>query len=157
MANEHDERIKDFGLFLETFSRLEQIIIRSLEQRAGLPGPWFEVLLSISRSEAGRLKMNELAERLFLTTGGITRLIDRMGEAGLVIRQACPSDRRVQWIALTDQGRAKFDEALPIHLADLSKYFTGALTPAEFESFMKALEKLRVAARNATNRRQESG
>ncbi|MGZ8734907.1 MAG: MarR family winged helix-turn-helix transcriptional regulator, partial [Acidimicrobiia bacterium] len=47
--------------------------------------------------------MSELACQLGLTSGGATRLVDRVVEAGLVVRTSCPSDRRVQWVVLTPE------------------------------------------------------
>ena len=40
--------------------------------------------------------MSQLADQVALTSGGITRLLDRMTAAGLVQRVPCPTDRRVQ-------------------------------------------------------------
>ncbi len=54
----------------------------SLEQACGISGPFFEVLLRVGRSPGGRLNMSELAEQLGLTSGGTTRLVDRMVAAG---------------------------------------------------------------------------
>ena len=49
--------------------------------------------------------MSRLSNDIALTTGGVTRLVDRMVEAGLVERQACPSDRRSIHVILTPEGR----------------------------------------------------
>ena len=55
--------------------------------------------------------MGALAQQVALTTGGVTRLVDRMISAGLVERVPCPTDRRVLFAALTPAGEAKLDEA----------------------------------------------
>ena len=53
--------------------------------------------------------MGSLAEDVSLTTGGVTRLVDRMEAAGYVERVPCSTDRRVSYAGLTDRGRAKLD------------------------------------------------
>ena len=102
-----DERIRAFGLLHEAHRRLDRAFNGSLEQSCGISGPFFEVLLRIGRSPGGRLNMTELACQLGLTSGGTTRLVDRVVTAGLVERESCPSDRRVQWVVLSGAGAAQ--------------------------------------------------
>ena len=49
--------------------------------------------------------MSRLSSDVALTTGGVTRLVDRMVEAGLVARENCPSDRRSIYVVLTRRAR----------------------------------------------------
>jgi MarR family 2-MHQ and catechol resistance regulon transcriptional repressor len=114
-----------FGRLLEVQSRLERRLGADLEARCNLPHAWFEVLLRLGRSEDDRLTMGSLAEQISLTTGGVTRLIDRMQVAGYVQRVPCPTDRRVSYAALTAAGRAKLDEAARVHTANLRVVFAG--------------------------------
>jgi DNA-binding MarR family transcriptional regulator len=57
----------------------------------------------------GRLTIGSLVEEVGLTTGGVTRLVDRMEAAGYVEQVHCSTDRRVSYASLTDRGRAKLD------------------------------------------------
>jgi DNA-binding MarR family transcriptional regulator len=138
-----DALITTFGRLLEVQSRLERRLGAELEARCNLPHAWFEVLLRLGRSEAGRLTMGSLAEQISLTTGGVTRLIDRMESAGYVQRVPCPSDRRVSYAALTDAGRAKLDEAAPVHAANLRSVFA-AFSDQERAALDALLDRLRV-------------
>lgn len=139
-----DERIRAFGLLHEAHRRLDRAFNSSLEQACGISGPFFEVLLRIGRSPGGRLNMSELACQLGLTSGGTTRLVDRVVTAGLVERESCPSDRRVQWVVLSNAGGRKLDEALAVHLADLQHEMFDRLDPAELTVLERALDKLRA-------------
>lgn len=136
--------ITTFGRLVEAYSTLDQQLGRSLEERAGIPHTWFEVLLRISRADAGRISMGALAQQVALTTGGITRLLDRMIAAGLVQRVPCPTDRRVQFAALTTQGRAKLDQAAKGHAANLRQAFAG-FTADDLRAFDDLLDQLRAA------------
>jgi DNA-binding MarR family transcriptional regulator len=139
-----DARIDTFGLLHEAHRRLDRALNCSLERSAGISGIFFELLLRIGRSPGGRLSMSELAQQLGLTSGGTTRLVDRMVGAGLVERQSCPEDRRVQWVVLSEAGEHKLDEALPVALRDLQREVFDRLEPEEVEALERALDKLRA-------------
>ena len=120
-----DALITTFGRLLEVQGRLERRLGADLQARVGLPHAWFEVLVRLARSDQGRLTMTTLAEQVMLTTGGVTRLVDRMDAAGLVERLPCATDRRVAYAAITEAGRAKLDEAAEVHAANLRTVFDG--------------------------------
>ena len=137
-----DALITTFGRLVEVHSRVGQQLGRSLEQQCGISHSMFEVLLRISRADGGQVSMSALAEQVALTTGGITRLLDRMVDAGLVERVPCPTDRRVYFAALTAAGRAKLTEASRIHAANLRQVF-GGFTPREMQALDEMLDRLR--------------
>jgi DNA-binding MarR family transcriptional regulator len=137
-----DERVKLFALLLETNARLSRSLGSELEEACDLPLAWFDVLLQLRTSPDGRLKMNQIADAIVHSTGGTTRLIDRLEEAGLVERQLCPSDRRAIHVAITERGNAKLDSAFDVHLEYLDKNLTARLSPSERVSLTKLLTKL---------------
>jgi DNA-binding MarR family transcriptional regulator len=143
-VNRDDERIRVFGLLHEAHRRLDRTFNCSLEQSVGISGPFFEVLLRVGRSPGGRLNMSELAGQLGLTSGGTTRLVDRVVAAGLVERESCPNDRRVQWVVLSPAGERKLDDALEVHLQDLQHELLDRLDPGEIAVLERALDKLRA-------------
>lgn len=136
--------ITTFGRLVEAYSTLDQQLGRSLEEQAGIPHTWFEVLLRISRADASQISMGALAQQVALTTGGITRLLDRMIAAGLVQRVPCPTDRRVHFAALTKQGRVKLEQAAKGHAANLRQAFAG-FTADDLRTFDDLLDQLRAA------------
>jgi MarR family transcriptional regulator, 2-MHQ and catechol-resistance regulon repressor len=143
LSRRDDALISTFGRLLEAQSRLERRLGADLEARCHLPHAWFEVLLRLGRSDAGRLTMGSLAEQISLTTGGVTRLVDRMDAAGYVERVPCPTDRRVSYAALTDAGRAKLDEAARVHAANLRAVFA-AFSDGDRRTLDDLLDRLRA-------------
>ena len=137
-----DEKVQLFGLLLETNARLSRKLGIELESSCELPLAWFDVLLQLRRSPVGRLKMNEIAEAIVHSSGGTTRLVDRIEEAGLVARQSCPSDRRAIHVAITDAGNAKLDQALNVHLEYLDDSLAKQLTEIERATLTTLLTKL---------------
>lgn len=143
-----DEVVGDFGTLLSTVTLLERIAGRELERRCGIRHAAFEVLLRLSGADPGRpASMGELAGELILTSGGMTRLVDRMEAAGLVARHAAPGDRRGRLVELTDAGRAKLDEALRVHAETLRRHFADPLTEERRRGLVESLRTLRAHAR----------
>ncbi len=138
-----DERVTAMGILMET----QAALLRSTEctlERAGLSHQWFEVLLRLGRTPGHRLRMSELAAAMSsITPSGLTRLIDRMNEAGLVDRVQCQEDRRGAFAVLTDAGRARLEEVFPAHLADIERVYTSVLSERELEGVTVALRKVR--------------
>ena len=137
-----DERLTAVGLFFETAAGLEVALGRHFDSY-GLPRVWMEVLLRISRSPGGQLRMSDLAAQVALSPSGLTRAVDRIEAEGLVRRASCPSDRRGAFVQLTEAGRDRLDEIIPAHLTHVEESFTGLLSPTELARFMATLRKLR--------------
>jgi DNA-binding MarR family transcriptional regulator len=142
-----DEKVQLFGLMLETNARLARSLGLELESTCELPLAWFDVLLQLRRAPEGRLKMNQIADAIVHSTGGTTRLIDRLEEAQLVARQNCPSDRRAIHVAITDKGNEKLDEALSVHLEYLESNLANRLSGDERATLATLLTKLNRPAR----------
>ena len=137
-----DEKVQLFGLLLETNARLSRSLGLELESTCDLPLAWFDVLLQLRKSPEGRLKMNQIADAIVHSTGGTTRLIDRLEVAGLVERQNCPSDRRAIHVAITAIGNERLDDALHVHLGYLEENLATRLTKVEREQLADLLTKL---------------
>ncbi|MFB4319768.1 MarR family winged helix-turn-helix transcriptional regulator [Actinomadura sp. 21ATH] len=144
-----DGIVREFGLLLGATTLLERIAARELERRCGIRHPVFEVLLRLAREGAGGpLTMGFLAGEMILTSGGMTRLVDRMERDGYVRRCAAPDDRRRQLVELTGAGRAKLAEALRVHAETLDRHFAAPLTDVQRRHLVEATAALREHARN---------
>lgn len=139
-----DEKVELFALLLETNARLSRSLGVELEAECGLPLAWFEVLLQLRKAPEGRMKMNEVAQAIVHSTGGTTRLIDRLQESNLVVRQNCPNDRRAIYVAITADGNQRLDRALDVHLEYLDHHVASRLTSAERRTLTTLLTKLNI-------------
>lgn len=141
-----DPVLTSFGRLAEVYSAMERRLAGCLESECGIAHSWFEVLLRLARSDSGQLTMGDLAAQVALTTGGVTRLADRMVAAGLVERLPCPSDRRIAYIGLTAAGRAKVEEAAVVAARELRAAFLD-LEDEQVHTFDIILDQLRGAPR----------
>ena len=137
-----DERVTLFALLLDTNARLSRSFALRLEENCAMPLAWFEVLLQLRRAPEGRLRMNQVAEAIVHSTGGTTRLIDRLERAGLVARELCPSDRRAIYVVITLAGNVMLDEALRVHMDYLEEHVSSRLTCDERSALTSLLGKL---------------
>ena len=133
------------GLLVEANAGMALAAERRLEAESGMTVQWFEVLIRLARTPGDRLRMTDLAAQTTLSASGLTRAVDRLEAAGLVERQACPTDRRSTYAALTTAGEARILAALPLHVAYLVEVFDVVFTADELETFTGLARRLRDA------------
>ncbi|MGK5628742.1 MarR family winged helix-turn-helix transcriptional regulator [Streptomyces sp. URMC 123] len=144
----NDARVLAFGRLQGAANRLEYILGRAIEEECGISHLMFEVLLILGRAGAPGLPMRRIAQEQVLTTGGVTRLIDRMEAAGLVTRAPDPGDRRGRLVRLTDHGEATAVRAARVHVENIQRCFLDPLPAAHRERFADDLRVLSHAARD---------
>ncbi len=110
----------------------------------------YEVLLYLAQAPDRRLAMSALAESTMLTRSGITRLVDGLVGNELVERVACPSDARVSYARLTEEGYEKLRRAGASHVASVQRLFLAHFTPDEVEQLAALLGRLPGASATGT-------
>ena len=86
--------------------------------------------------------MAELADRLVVHRSSLTRLCDRLVEAGYVERQAVSDDARGIEAVITATGRETFRRAAPTHLRGVHEHFTQFLTDTDVAALSRLFSKL---------------
>jgi DNA-binding MarR family transcriptional regulator len=136
---------------LRTFTRLWRAARAADEQvqqvfdRHGLEAGWFDVLATLRRSGTPcRLSAGTLARGLVMTTGGMTKRLDRLEREGLVRRESDPEDRRGVLVSLTRKGLKVVDRAVEDHVRNEARLLE-ALSERERKALDGALAKLLAA------------
>ncbi|WP_167476652.1 MarR family winged helix-turn-helix transcriptional regulator [Nocardia arthritidis] len=142
---EVDDAVTLWGLLLEVQAELQRRLDGNITKVTGLSGIWFEVLLRLARSPEQQLRPTELASMTSFSSGGTTKLVDRIERAGLVERRPDPSDRRATLIAITDAGLAALRKGLAVHVPDLHRYLVDNLTANQARDLERTLRGLRTA------------
>lgn len=100
--------------------------LRPVFEAAGLSDGDFDVLASLRRAGAPfELTPGQLAETTMITSGAVTKRVDRLAAAGWVTRERAEHDGRVRRIALTETGRALVDEVVGAHFANEERLLAG--------------------------------
>ena len=123
---------------LEIKDRVEGDLLSS----HGLPVSWHEVLVRLARSPEGAMRMQDLAREVLLSKSGLTRLADRMEEAGLIERSKCGTDRRGTFAVITDAGRRILRDAFPSFMGAVDQHFARHLSSDELSSLRGLLGKV---------------
>ncbi|WP_433248611.1 MarR family winged helix-turn-helix transcriptional regulator [Streptosporangium sp. CA-135522] len=146
MISLDDSRLTAVGLLVEAYTGLAAKMHVSFSA-VKLSDIDFETLIRLARSPGQRLRMSDLAAQTSLSTSGVTRVVDRLEREGLVARQACATDRRASYAAITEAGTDRLNAVLPQHLADIETWLTGLLTPEQLSAFLDTLRIIRDAVR----------
>ncbi|GIF37232.1 MarR family winged helix-turn-helix transcriptional regulator [Actinoplanes xinjiangensis] len=139
-----DALVVTFGRLLGVANRLEYLVGRALERECGISHLMYEVLLILGRAGDPGLAMSAIGRAQVLTTGGVTRLIDRMEAAGLVERTDDPADRRGRLVRLTPLGERTAVRATELHRGNLRRLLADQLPGEHWERFA---DDLRVLSR----------
>ncbi|HWI74759.1 MAG TPA: MarR family transcriptional regulator, partial [Baekduia sp.] len=111
----------------------------------GLEAGWFDVLATLRRAgPPHRLSAGTLARGLVMTTGGMTKRLDKLQAAGLVSRTPDPDDRRGVLVSLSRKGLKVVDRAVEDHLANEARLLE-ALSDREVRALNATLGKLLAA------------
>lgn len=135
-----------WGALTRTHAAISQRLQEALAAADFPPLPWYEMLATVAEAPEQRMKMGELAEALVITRGGLTKLVDRLIEAGLMERTFCETDRRVSYATLLPAGAALLEEMRPVVVAELRTAFAANLSDAQAHDLREALDRVRISA-----------
>jgi MarR family 2-MHQ and catechol resistance regulon transcriptional repressor len=89
----------------------------------------------------GPLLLGEVQRKILVSSGGVTYLVDRLEEQGLVERRECETDRRARYAALTAKGQRMMESIFPEHASSIERALEG-LTEVEKQQAVELLRKL---------------
>jgi DNA-binding MarR family transcriptional regulator len=128
--------------YLRSHASILRVLDAELAAEHGMITRDYEVLLYLAQAPERRLPMSALAERTMLTRSGITRLVDGLVAGGLIERVSCPSDARISYAQLTDEGYDKLRRAGCTHVASIRRLFLEHYTPEEIDQLASLLGRL---------------
>jgi DNA-binding MarR family transcriptional regulator len=140
-----DEIVTWWGLVIEGYLATQNRLMAEIAERFGLAPAPFDILLRLVRSAEHRMPMTRLAREAALTSGGFTKVADRMVAAGLIRRQPCEADRRVTYAVLTDHGREAAERARAACADILRRTVVEPLGTDRTEQLADAMRSLRAA------------
>jgi DNA-binding MarR family transcriptional regulator len=126
--------------FVECSTVVLDVLDEELQADAGLSLSWYDLLVRLEENDG--MRMNEIAERILFSKSGLTRMIDRMEEAGLVRRERPAEDRRVIRVWMTPHGTETLRAARKVHHRGIQRHYLGHLTTRDLEAIAAVLRKL---------------
>ena len=143
MANWLDDRQqRAWRGWIDASRRIQAATERQLKDDDGLTADDYEVMVRLSETDDGRMRMSDLAACVGNSPSRLSQRIDRMARAGLVCRDRCEEDGRVHYAVLTDEGIARLEVAAPGHVAEVRRQFIDRLAPEEIAFLADVLPRL---------------
>jgi MarR family 2-MHQ and catechol resistance regulon transcriptional repressor len=138
-----------FGNLLGAHATLSRELSAALVASHGLTINDYGCLLLLSRAGEQGMRRIDLANELQLSPSGITRLLDRLENQGLVGKGECKEDARVSYAILTEVGRDKLREAAPGHVEDIDRRLAAVLSEEEIQTLRDLLGRFTDATGGA--------
>lgn len=117
-------------------------IEKSLKAEKLPPLVWYDVLLEVERAGPAGLRPFELERAMLLAQYNLSRLVDRIQQAGYVLRRTCEVDGRGQLIVITPEGQAMRRRMWPIYAKAIEAAVGSRLTAAEATKLNELLDQL---------------
>jgi DNA-binding MarR family transcriptional regulator len=128
-----DPRLETWRAFLMAHALLTRRLDEDLRTEEDLTLGEYSALLQVAEAPDHALRMNQLADGIFLSRSGVTRLIDRLEADGLISRSTCTSDGRGSLAVLTEAGQARLRAAAATHLRGIDQYFLAVVPGPELD------------------------
>lgn len=147
-AEERRELMQIWFRMLRLNSRIGAALTQRLRD-VGLSVPQFDCLSTLTEQDG--VTQQQLAERLYVTKGNVSGLVNRLVEQGLVKRSLIAGDKRSYAVSLTAKGRALADRGIAAHQAYVEATL-GRMPAGERDLFGNLLVRLREQVREEETR-----
>lgn len=129
---------------LDVFVGVHRGILDRVARQTTVAASWFPVVVRLLEAPRRRLPMSTLSAHLSMTSGGFTKLADRIENAGLIARVPSAEDRRVVFAALTESGTLTAQRAAALAGEQVRSEVLTRFTPAELADIRLRMRALRV-------------
>ncbi|MCI2424279.1 MarR family transcriptional regulator [Saccharopolyspora sp. K220] len=144
-CTDDDEIITWWGLVIEGYHVTQERIGAEISEQFDLAPASFDILIRLVRSPEHRMPMTKLAREAALSSGGFTKVADRLAKADLIRREPCDTDRRVTYAVLTDHGLDIAKRARKAGAEILRRRVLAPLGKADSAALAQAMRTLRTA------------
>jgi DNA-binding MarR family transcriptional regulator len=138
--------LSDGRLAWHRLLRVSRLVLRELDRRLDeqhrIGVHEFDVLITLDNAEDRRLRMTSLAQAVMLSSGGLTRLVGRLEDRGLIRREQDPADARSFHATLTPEGAARLAEARLTHDAVIGELVSSTLTGTQVAALARQLGRV---------------
>ena len=139
-----DEEMQAWRGLVEVFSDVQASLEAELTEQFDLTEGDYGVLVVLSEAPDQGLRMCDVARRLHLTPGGLTRRLDGLVARGFVAREPSTEDRRVVLAVLTAEGMAMLEKAAPVHVDGVRRHLIDHLSRDQLHDLSAAFEAVRT-------------
>lgn len=139
--------LKSLTVLLRSSQSIEEVLRKDM-QRYGLNMTEFAVLELLYHK--GEQPIQKIGEKILITSGSITYVVDKLEKKGFAERIACPTDRRVTFASITESGKQFMDEIFPQHEKKVEDIFA-VLDEAQQQQFIEVAKLIGFHAKDLLN------
>lgn len=139
------EEMRAWRGFIDGSQRLMAVLNRELEAAHDMSLAEYRILVMLSESPEGSVRMSDLADGVLSSRSRLTHQIRRMEAEGMVERNQCVEDGRGVLAAITDEGRRRLADAAPTHLSGVRRYLIDLLDESEMKVVADVFGKVDAA------------
>ncbi len=140
-SRESPDALRAWGAFLRAHADLTAEMDQTLRARTGVPLQWYDVLAQIAATRAPAT-MRQLQERVLLSQSGLSRLVARLVEVGLVSRASSDHDKRSIEVTLTRLGQSRLRAARAVQAQQVRDLFARHMDEHEAAVVLAVLQRL---------------
>jgi DNA-binding MarR family transcriptional regulator len=144
---DHEAELRLWLRLLTCTTLIENEIRQRLRTEFDITLPRFDLMAQLDRAQNG-MTLGELSQRMMVSNGNVTGLVERLVSLNLVERKPAPNDRRAMIVTLTPEGRRTFRALARTHEDWIARIFAD-LEPQEVDTLMGLLAKTKTSARKA--------
>ena len=144
---DHEAELRLWLRLLTCTTLIENEVRSRLRDTFDVTLPRFDLMAQLDKASSG-MTLGELSQRMMVSNGNVTGLVDRLVEQKLIERRPSPIDRRAMLVNLTAEGRKAFRTMARTHEGWIAEIF-GELSRGETDELMRLLAKTKAAARRA--------
>lgn len=144
---DHEAELRLWLRLLTCTTLIEGEVRSRLRDSFDVTLPRFDLMAQLDKAQNG-MTLGELSQRMMVSNGNVTGLVDRLVDQKMIERRPSPTDRRSMLVNLTPEGRKTFRTMARTHEDWIAEIFEG-LTRNEMDSLMQLLAKTKAAARRA--------
>jgi DNA-binding MarR family transcriptional regulator len=142
------DAMRAWGALLRAHADLVGQMDATLRAEAGVPLQWYDALAHIAASGEGTT-LRQLEQRVLLSQSGLSRLVTRLVEAGLVSRTPSAQDRRAVELRVTRAGADRLRDARAVQARQVRELFADRMDEAEAAVMLDVLQRFRRQDREA--------
>lgn len=139
---EHTTSLKLFVVLSKAYKTIMDQAIKDMKQR-GLSPSEFTILEVLYNK--GRIPLQQIGDKILITSGSVTYNIDKLVQKGLIRRVPCDHDRRVIYAEITTDGTKLFERIFPDH----SEFVHSRLSGLDYKEKLQAIELLKRLGKGA--------
>ena len=138
-----DEALRLWSALVAVYQPVLRDVVAVLERDAGIDSGTYSALAYLDQA-GGRMRLRELQDlmRVRYSQPGLSRLVQRMDDDGIVERRVDPDDGRGTVVSLTRAGRSRFRRAHDVYTTALGEHLGANLPAAAATALARSLEEL---------------